>query len=157
MRGARVTQKGHGRLVVRQARATEILQGYSRFPGLCQVIEVRRKVTDLKDGTITREMEYGVTSLPSETANAKKFMLLMQRHWGIENKENHVRDDSWREDRQVWRRGNGAYTMHVLLSVALNLLRAASPHWPQGAPMTERAEIFDELTRNPHVLLKRVS
>lgn len=140
------TDKAHGKLVERHARTSQLLHGYSTFPGLHQVIEVKRKVTEQKTGKVTNEIEYGIASLSPREADAKTLMSLMRRHWGIENKNNHVRDDSWREDRQVWRRGNAAYSMSMLLSIAMNLLRARSPHWSKKTSMTERGEIVNDFT-----------
>lgn len=154
---AYTVEKGHGRLEERWARTSQLLHGYSEFPGLRQAIEGTRAITDLKTGKTNPSVEYGVTSLSPRRADAKTLMLLMRRHWSTENKHNHVRDDSWREDRQVWRRGNGAYTMGVLLSVALNLLRARSPYWTKSSSMTERAEIVDDLLRTPQLILRKAS
>jgi len=84
-------------------------------------------------------------------------MRLVRRHWHVENKCNHVRDDSWREDRQVWRRGRTAYVMSVLLGVALNLLRSESPHWRTKTPLTERAAIVNDLSLKPTDLFRRAS
>ena len=84
-------------------------------------------------------------------------MRLARRHWTVENKNNFVRDDAWREDRQVWRRGRTAYVMNMLLSIALNLLRCPSPHWRDKTPLMERAAILNDLTLTPTRLLKWAS
>jgi len=84
-------------------------------------------------------------------------MTIMRRHWHVENRNNHVRDDSWREDRQVRRRGRAAYVMSMMLSIAPDLLRARSPHWRDETPLAERAAIVNGLTLTPRKLLRRVS
>jgi hypothetical protein len=84
-------------------------------------------------------------------------MKLLRRHWHVENEQNHVRDDSWREDGQVWRRGRAAYVVSMLLGIALNLLRAPSPHWRDGTPLTERAAVVNDLTLAPRNLFRRAS
>ncbi|MHC5058481.1 MAG: transposase [Planctomycetota bacterium] len=61
---------------------------------------VRAYIQDLLEEELT---EYGVTSLSPRQAGAEKLMLLMRRHWHVENRNHHVRDDGWREDRQTWR------------------------------------------------------
>lgn len=94
-------EKGHGRIVTRRARTSDALSGYSSFPGLKQVIEVTRDRVAIRTGEVTHEVEYGLTSLGPKEADAETLMGLMKGHWSIENRNNHVRDDSWREDRQV--------------------------------------------------------
>lgn len=141
------SSKNHGRLVTRTVRTSQLLHGYSRFPGLHQVVEVKRTVKPWRNGKAvkrTLETELGITSLSPRQAGAKSLMSLMRRHWHIENKAHYIRDDGWREDRQTWRSGN-AYTMSLLLSIALNLLRAPSRHWRSDESIASRAETIDYL------------
>lgn len=155
--GASRTEKGHGRIVTRWVRTSQVLHGYSAFPGLHQAIEVQRETVHLGTGEVRNEIEYGVTSLPPWRAGAEALMELLRGHWSIENRSHHVRDDSWGEDRQVWRRGHGAATMSVLLGLALALLQGRSPHWPPGAPKTARAEAVRDLTLDPRCTQEKVS
>lgn len=153
---AHSVDKGHGRLTRRDCRTSRLLHGYSDFPGLHQAIEEKRSVRRGSEGP-TKETAYAITSLSPRQASARTCMEIARRHWMVENRNNHVRDDSWREDRQVWRRGRTAYVMSMLLSVALNLLRASSPHWRDATPLTERAAIVNDLTITPRKLLRRAS
>ena len=103
-------------------------------------------------------MEYGVTSLSPRQAGAERLMLRMRRHWHVENRNHHVRDDGWREDRQTWRAPRLAYAMRTLLGLALNLLRTRSPHWRDGEAMVARAEaIIYMATVAPEKLLRNAS
>lgn len=154
---ARSAEKGHGRVTRRVCRTSQVLHGYTDFPGLRQAIEEKRRVKRTRTGEVAEETAYAVTSLSPRRADAKTCMGLARRHWHVENKSNHVRDDSWREDRQVWRRGRTAYVMSMLLSIALNLLRAGSRHWRDDAPLTERAAIVNDLTLAPQKLFRRAS
>ena len=154
---ARSDEKGHGRTTRRVCRTSHLLHGYTDFPGFRQAVEEKRRVRRNRTGKVTHETAYAVLSLSPRRADAETCMKLVRRHWHVENKSNHVRDDSWREDRQVWRRGRTAYVMSMLLSVALNILRAPSPHWMDTAPLTERAAIVNDLTLTPRKLLRRVS
>lgn len=153
----RHSEKGHGRITSRRARSSQLLHGYSTFPGLHQVIEIKRKVKHISTGRETNEVEYGVTSLSPRRVNARAGMMILRRHWSIENKNNYVRDDSWREDRQVWRRGRAAYVMSMLLSIALNLLRTDSPHWLSNTPLTKRAAVVNDLSMRPTQLMREAS
>ncbi len=151
------TEKGHGRVTRRVCRTSRLLHGYTDFPGLRQVIEEKRRVTKQTTGKTTTETAYAVASLSPRAASARTCMKLVRRHWHVENRNHHVRDDGWREDRQVWRRGRAAYVMSMLLGVALNLLRARSPHWRDKTPLTRRAAIVNDLTLAPDKLFRRAS
>lgn len=154
---ARSVEKSHGRTTRRVCRTSRLLHGYTDFPGLRQALEEKRRVARNRTGKVTHETAYAVLSLSARRAGAKTCMKLVRRHWHVENKSNHVRDDSWREDRQVWRRGRTAYVMSMMLSIALNLLRAPSPHWRDKTPLTERAAIVNDLTLTPRKLFRRAS
>ncbi len=105
------------------------------------MLEVTRETTYLKTGRTTRELHYAVTSLSPQVATAAQLMVLLRQHWAIENKNFHVRDDSWREDRQVRHSARAAFNLHLLSALALNLLRAPSQLWPRNGALTARAEI----------------
>jgi predicted transposase YbfD/YdcC len=134
-----------------------LLHGHANFPGLRQVIEVRCQAISIRTGEVKEETRYGVASLSPSQADARTLMLLMNRHWGIENRNHHVRDDSWKEGRQVWRKGNGAHPLSTLLSIALNLLRARSPYWTAKTFLPHRADIIRDLTLNNPDAFKMVS
>ena len=58
-------------------------------------------------------------------------------------------------DRGTWRTGHTAFTMYVLLAIALNLLGAASSKWADQTPMTERSMAADHtITVAPETLLQ---
>ncbi len=102
----------------------------------------------------THEFEYGATNLSPRQANAKVLDKLLRRHWMIENRNHYVRDTYWNEDRQTWRTGSTAFVMFVLVSIAMNLLRAASPRWTDQTPMPRRSMAADyTLTVAPETVL----
>lgn len=121
------------------------------------MIEVRCQAISLRTGEVKEETQYRVASRSPSQAEARTLMLLINRHWGLENRNHHVRDDSWREDRQVWRKGNGAHTRSTLLGLALNLLRARSPYCTTKTFLPHRADIIRDLTLNHPDAFKMVS
>jgi len=151
--------KGHGRLTERTVRTSQILHGYSEFPGLHQVVEVTSHVKELRRGKVVKEtatVSYAATNLSPRQANAKVLDKLLRRHWMIENRNHYVRDNRWREDRATWRSGDSAFVMFLLLAVALNLLRTASPLWTDQMPMTLRSIAAGHtLTAPPETLLQK--
>ena len=96
-----VTEKGHGRLERREVRTSRELTGYSDFPGLEQVVQVKKLVVQLKTGKVSESIRFGITSLCPESAGPERLLRLMLGHWGIENRLFHVKDDSFGEDRHV--------------------------------------------------------
>ena len=128
-----------------------MLHGYSRFPGLHQVIEVERKVKYLRRGKVVKEtceVKYAATNLSPRQASAEVLDELVRRHW--------IRDNHWREDRQTWRTGYAAFVMFVLLAISMNLLRASSTRWTDATPMTRRSMAVDHtITVAPGQVLSR--
>ena len=98
-----MTDKWHGRLERQEVRTSGELEGYSDFPGLKQVAAVKKEVVRLKTGEVSESTWYGVTSLCAEQAGAERLLRLMRGHWGIENGLFHAKDDSFGEDRRVFR------------------------------------------------------
>lgn len=97
---------------------------------------------ELRRGKVVKEtatVSYAATNLSPRQANAKVLDRLLRRHWMIENRNHYVRDNRWREDRATWRSGDSAFVMFLLLAVALNLLRTASPLWIDRTPMPLRS------------------
>lgn len=44
-----------------------------------------------------------------------------------------------KDDGATWRTGDSAFVVFLLLAIALNLLRTASPRWRDETPMTARS------------------
>lgn len=137
---ARTVDKGHGRLERREIRTSTALCGYSTFPGLAQVAEVRTQVVRLKTGELRESVHYLVSSLPPEQADARRLLALMRSHWGIENRLFHVKDDSFGEDRQVLQSHRAGTLLGLLRGAMLNLLRGRCALWRDQEPLTGRAE-----------------
>ena len=135
-----VTNKGHGRLERREVRTSGELEGYSDFPGLKQVVEVKKTAVRLKTGEVSGSIQYGITSLGAEQAGAGRLLKLMRGHWGIENGLFHVKDDSFGEDRQVLHNHQSGTVASLLRAAALNLLQGCSPLWKPSEPLTGRAQ-----------------
>ena len=128
-----VTDKWHGRLERQEVRTSGELEGYSDFPGLKQVAAVKKEVVRLKTGEVSESTWYGVTSLCAEQAGAERLLRLMRGHWGIENGLFHAKDDSFGEDRRVFR-SHRSGTAASLLRAAASTCRGVAP--PCGSPQS---------------------
>lgn len=112
-----------GRVETRRLRASTALEGYLRWPGHAQVLELRRLVTDKRTSKTRREVVYGITGLGPERASAARLLKLWREHWHIENRLHWVRDVTFDEDRSQVRVGSAPQVMAALRNVAISLLR----------------------------------
>ena len=132
-----VNSKGHGRLEHRQVWVSGELEGYGDLPGLSSVVMVRKRVSSGVKEPV-ESVQYAVSSrreLPPWEA-----LKLVRGHWSIENSLFHVKDDSFREDRQVLHRHHRGEVMSLLRNVAVTLLRGACDLWSEKEPLTGRAQ-----------------
>lgn len=135
-----VSEKGHGRLENREVRTSQDLSGYSDFPGLKQVVQVKKQVVQLKTGVVSESIQYGITSLCAQEAGAKRLLDLLRGHWGIENRLFHVKDDSFGEDRHVLQSHSSGAVVSLLRATAINLLRGRFALWKDQEPLTGRSQ-----------------
>lgn len=120
---AQTTEKGHGRLDIRSIRVSSELKGYSDWPGLEQVFEIRRNWQS--KGIWKEAVRYGVTSLPAAIAIPARVLKLKQGHWVIENGLHYVKDVTMGEDKSTVHADNGPKIMSALRNTVLSLLRRA--------------------------------
>ena len=120
---AQTTEKAHGRLDMRSIRVSSELKGYSDWPGLEQVFEIRRCWQ--AKGVWKEAVRYGVTSLPAPIAFPERLLTLKRGHWIIENSLHYVKDVTMGEDKSTVHRGNGPKIMAALRNTVVSLLRHA--------------------------------
>ncbi len=120
---ATTTTKAHGRLEKHTLTTSALLNATCDWPFLGQVFQLVREVTHLKSGKTTREVWYGITSLPAVPASARRLLTLNRQHWAIENKLHYCRDVTFHEDACTLRLGHAAHTIALLNNVVLGLLR----------------------------------
>ncbi len=97
--------------------------GYSDWPDLEQVFEIRRRWQS-KD-VWHEAVRYGVTSLPATITIPERLLKLKRGHWGIENGLHYVKDVTMAEDKSTVHTDNGPKIMAALRNTALSLLRLA--------------------------------
>ena len=120
---AQTTEKGHGRVDIRSIRVSSELKGYSDWPGLEQVFEIRRRWQS--KGEWHEAVRYGVTSLPATIAIPERLLKLKRGHWTIENGLHYVKDVTMGEDKSMAHCDNGPKIMAALRNTAVSLLRHA--------------------------------
>lgn len=112
-----------GRLEERELEASTALLGYSYWPGIQQVLRIRRTVTNKRTGHTRSEMAYAVTSVPPQRVTPGKLLKMWREHWTIENRVHWVRDVTFDEDRQQLRVGRAHQVLAALRNTAISLLR----------------------------------
>jgi len=121
-RTAQTVEKGHGRLEKRRITVSSLLASYSNWPGLAQVFKLESQFTDALGEIHQQEVRYGITSLLTSQANAKRLLSLARDHWRIENGLHYRRDATLREDHSQLRMGHAPQLLAVLNNTALGLL-----------------------------------
>ena len=96
--------KGHGRREKRTIR-TAPADGID-WPHAAQVLRIRRDAGPTRGPWESKEIAYGITSLPAHLAGPRQLATYARNHWAIENREHYVRDVTFREDAQKTRTGS---------------------------------------------------
>jgi predicted transposase YbfD/YdcC len=121
---AKTVDKGHGRVEIRTAVSSELLSRWLRSKGFTKAKQVIRVERVRQAGkTLSREVEYYLTSLDSQRASASELLGWIRSHWAIENQLHHVRDVTFDEDHSRVRKGSSAEVMAALRNVTIHLMK----------------------------------
>jgi len=115
---------GPGRIEQRGLQPSTVLAGYREWPGLAQVLQVKRQGILPKTGEVREEVVAGVTSLAPERAAAAQLLALVRGHWQIEHRSHWVRAVTFDEDRSQVRCGSIPQVMAALRNTVIGLM-----HW----------------------------
>jgi predicted transposase YbfD/YdcC len=115
--------KGHGRIETRTIEVATRFKLPTHIPFINQVFRISRERTDLKGTLLSREIEYGITSLSAQDADPKRLARLVRGHWTIENSSHYVRDETLGEDRSRIRKQSGPRVMATIRNLALAICR----------------------------------
>jgi predicted transposase YbfD/YdcC len=120
---AKTVDQHADRLEERHLKASTALQGYSKWPGLSQVLKLERRITNKRTKVSRQEVAYAITSLDKQRAGAEDLLKMWREHWHIENKLHYVRDVTFREDLSQVRTGHIPQIMAALRNAAISLMR----------------------------------
>lgn len=115
-------EKGHGREERRVLTVSAELKAYLDWPGAEQVFKLERHSKRTRDGKVTDEVVYGITSLKAQEADPKRLLQLIRRHWGIENGLHYRRDETLREDWCHLKQGAAPRAMAVINNLIVGLV-----------------------------------
>jgi predicted transposase YbfD/YdcC len=108
----RTVEKAHGRLDERTLTISSLLMGYQPWPYLAQAFQVVR--ISRRGRRRTREVRYGITSVPTTVATATQVLSWVRGHWQIENGLHYRRDVTLAEDASLVRRGQAPQVLATL-------------------------------------------
>jgi hypothetical protein len=114
----------NNRVVTRRLYLTEEMAAYMEFPGLRTLLRVESETHDATGAVIEHEDRYLISSLPLERLSHEQWLLVVRRHWAIENNCHHTWDTAFREDERPWieKDPQGMLVVTLLRRVAYNML-----------------------------------
>jgi len=121
---AQVTNKGHGRIEVRECWSTSnpeylnLIRHAQNWTGLQSIAMV--VCTRIVGDKQTQQVRFYISSLPS---NATRIVEIVRKHWAIENELHWVLDVALNEDHSRVRKDHAPENLAVLRHIALNLLK----------------------------------
>jgi hypothetical protein len=118
---AETVGKRSGRQERRRLQASTRLAAYSDWPHLAQVCRLVR--TTRRSGVETIEIDYAITSVPRDQADAAQLLAWWRGHWGIENRSHYVRDVTLDEDACPIRKGDAPQILAALRNAIVSMLR----------------------------------
>lgn len=113
--------KQRGRQEHRRLQASTRLAAYSDWPHLAQVCRLVRTVRC--GGVETTKIDYAITSVPRDQADAARLLAWWRGHWGIENRSHYVRDVTLAEDVCQIRKGDAPQNLAALRNTIVSMLR----------------------------------
>lgn len=115
--------RGHDRTERRTIRTAETDD--TLFPGARQAFRLRRDAGGLDGSWRSKQIVYGITSLPAEAAGPAQLNHYERAHWGVENRLHWVRDVTFREDHSQVRTGTGPRALAGFRNLAISTARLA--------------------------------
>jgi predicted transposase YbfD/YdcC len=122
----RTRDQAHGRVEIRTLKAISV-RGFAGFPHVAQVLQVTRKVRDLRARSWRTTTVYALTSLTHAQASAARLADYLRGHRAIENGLHYVRDVTFGEDASQVRTGSAPQVMAALRNLVVGVLCRAGP------------------------------
>jgi predicted transposase YbfD/YdcC len=143
----------HGRIEKRTIWVTAKLNHYLDFPHVGQAFMIERESIRKKTGKVSREVVYGITSIPINQATPEQVLRDNRGHWSVESCH-YIIDWNYDEDRSQIRTGFGPENITRLRRFAIGFLKSKKkketiPEMMKKLMLNTRA-VFDylKMTRN---------
>jgi predicted transposase YbfD/YdcC len=119
----RAADRGHGRTECRTLRVAGCDDRL--FPGARQVFRLRRDTGGLDGVRTSKEIVYGIASLPADLASPAHLNHYTRRHWTVECRLHYVRDVTFQEDASQVRTGTTPRATATFRNLAISTIRFA--------------------------------
>jgi predicted transposase YbfD/YdcC len=116
-------EQGHDRRERRTIRTAPA--DLTLFPGARQVFRLRRDVGEPHGPWTSKEIVFGITSLPPDLAGPEHLNCYQRHHWCVENRLHWVRDVTFHEDHSQLRTGTAPRALASLRNLGINAFRLA--------------------------------
>lgn len=118
-----VDVESNNRTVTRRLYRTSEMAGYLDWTHLKTVVRVESETVE-NGRVVEHEDRYFISSLESEVLSAAQWLLVVRRHWGVENNCHHTWDTVFEEDDRPWIEKNpqGMVVVMLLRRIAYNML-----------------------------------
>ena len=118
-----VDVESNARTVTRRLYRTSEMTGYLDWTHLKTVVRVESETVE-NGKVIEHEDRYFISSLASEVLSAAQWLLLVRRHWAVENNCHHTWDTVFEEDDRPWieKSPQGMVVVMLLRRIAYNML-----------------------------------
>ena len=115
---------GAGKRWVRRLYLSAEIAAFDGWEHLRTVLRVESEQLDSKGRQLAYENRYFLSSLPIARLTCAQWLLLVRRHWAVENNCHHTLDAVFREDERPWIESEPRAALAVLLlrRIAYNLL-----------------------------------
>ena len=114
--------KAHGRIERRRIRTLTPLRGTVSYPHLKQIFRVGRQRIDASSGHESRELAYGITSVPEERGSPEQLLAWNRGHWAVENQNHRTRDVHCAEDACLARKAHAPVNNALCNCIALAII-----------------------------------
>jgi predicted transposase YbfD/YdcC len=122
LRVEQIVNQGHGRFESRTLAVCGVQAGELDWPFAQQVFKLHRRFVQRTTGKVMEETVFGITSLSSEQADARRLLEINRGYWGIENGLHYRRDVTLKEDHTRVKIGRAARVMATLNNLVLGLI-----------------------------------
>ena len=115
-------RKAHGRWEWRKLQVLELEAGQVRFRHARQALRVTHRTKTSREGEVTEEILYAITSLSRAQAGARRLLTLHRGHWRVENSNHYSRDTTFAEDASRMHTGHAPANNAALNNLALAIV-----------------------------------
>ncbi len=116
------SSKAHGRIEQRRIHVLTPPRGMVNHPHLKQIFRVERRRMQVGSGHESRELAYGITSVPEQRGTPAQLLAWNRGHWAVENLNHRARDVQFAEDACLARTAHAPVNNALCNCIALAII-----------------------------------